>query len=107
HASPALLTVNVENAIQQGTLFLQAGENLFLARNIPPGCFKAPSLPKEPRVAKSKEPVKSKERDKTPGSFFPDLIEQVKTVEPKKMTRKQRREKDLEWKKSRKKMRRR
>jgi putative RNA 2'-phosphotransferase len=107
HASPALLTVNVKNAIQQGTLFLQAGENLFLARNIPPGCFNAPPLPKEPRVVKSKEPVKSKERDKTPGSFFPDLIEQVKTVEPKKMTRKQRREKDLEWKKSRKKMRRR
>ncbi len=107
HASPALLTVNVENAIQQGTLFLQAGETLFLARNIPPGCFKAPSLPKEPRLAKSKEPLKSKKRDKTPGSFFPDLIEPVKPVEPKKMTRKQRREKDLEWKKSRKKMRRR
>ncbi len=107
HASPALLTVSVENAIQQGTLFLQAGEDLFLARSIPPGCFKAPSLPKEPRVTKSKEPAKPKERDKTPGSFFPDLSEPVETVEPKKMTRKQRREKDLDWKKSRKQMRRR
>ena len=107
HASPAFLTVNVENAIQQGPLFLQAGENLFLARSIPPGCFKAPSLPKEPRVIKSKGPAKTKERDKIPGSFYPDLAEQAKTVEPKKLTRKQRSEKDLDWKKSRKKMRRR
>lgn len=107
HASPSLLTVSVENAIQQGTLFLQAGENLFLARSIPMGCFTAPPLTKEPRVAKAKEPPKSKERDTFPGSFFPDLTEQVETVERKKMTRKQRREKDIDWKKSRKQMRRR
>ncbi|MBW2513997.1 MAG: RNA 2'-phosphotransferase, partial [Deltaproteobacteria bacterium] len=42
HASPALLTVNVETALRQGTLFLQAGESLFLARSIPVGCFTAP-----------------------------------------------------------------
>ena len=99
HASPALLTVSVENAVQQGTLFLQAGENLFLARSIPVGCFTAPPLPKEPRVAKPKEPAKLKERDKFPGSFFPDMTEQIETVEPKKMTRKQRREKDIELEK--------
>ena len=107
HASPALLTVSVENAIQQGTLFLQAGENLFLARSIPVGCFTAPPLPKEPRVTKPKEPAKPKERDRFPGSFFPDMTEQIETVEPKKMTRKQRREKDIDWKKSRKQTRRR
>lgn len=107
HASPALLTVHVENANQQGTLFLQAGENLFLARSIPVGCFTTPPLPKEPRVVKPKEPAKPKERDKTPGSFFPDMTEEVESIEPKKMTRKQRREKDIEWKKSRKQTRRR
>jgi putative RNA 2'-phosphotransferase len=107
HASPALLTVRVQNATQQGTLFLQTGENLFLARSIPVGCFTAPPLPKEPRVTKPKEPVKPRERDRTPGSFFSDLTGQVETTEPQKMTRKQRREKDIDWKKSRKKMRRR
>lgn len=107
HASPALLTVNVENALRQGTLFLQAGETLFLARSIPVGCFTAPPLPKEPGIPKRKEPQKAKERDRFPGSFFPDMAEQIETVEPKKMTRKQRREKDIDWKKSRKKMRRR
>lgn len=107
HASPALLTVSVHNAIQQGTLFLQAGENLFLARSIPVGCFTAPPLPKEPRAAKPKEPPKPRERNRFPGSFFPDLAEQEESVEPKKMTRKQRREKDIGWKKSRRQMRRR
>jgi len=106
-ASPALLTVSVENAIKQGTLFLQAGENLFLARSIPVGCFTAPPLPKEPRVAKPKQPPKPKERDKFPGSFFPGMTEQVETVEPKNLTRKQRREKDIAWKESRKQTRRR
>jgi len=102
HASSVLLTINVENANQQGTLFLQAGETLFLARSIPVGCFTSPPLPKEPRVFKPKEPAKPKERDRTPGSFFPDMIEEVESIEPKKMTRKQRREKDIDWKKSRK-----
>jgi putative RNA 2'-phosphotransferase len=106
HASPALLTVSVENAVRQGTLFLQAGENLFLARSIPVGCFTAPPLPKEPKVTKPK-PAKPKERDRFPGSFFPEMTEQIETVEPKKMTRKQRREKDIDWKKSRKQTRRR
>jgi len=107
HASPSLLTVSVQNAIQQGTLFLTAGESLLLARSIPVGCFTAPPLPKEPRITKSKEPAKPRERDSSPGSFFPDLTEPVEIMEPKKMTRKQRREKDIDWKKSRKKMRRR
>jgi putative RNA 2'-phosphotransferase len=105
--SPALLTVHVENAARQGTLFLQTGENLFLARSIPVGCFTAPPLPKEPRVTKPKEPAPPKERDRFPGSFFPDLAQEIESVDPKKLTRKQRREKDIGWKKSRKQTRRR
>ena len=106
-ASPALLTVNVHSAMQAGTLFLQAGVELFLARSIPAGCFTSPPLPKEPRQTRSKEPQKAKERDRTPGSFFPDLTEKMDTVKPNKLTRKQRREKDIDWKKSRKQNRRR
>lgn len=107
HASPATLTVNVESAVKKGTLFLQAGENLFLARYLPPDCFTGPPLPKEPQVTKAKEPERIKERDRTPGSFFPDINEQMAPKEPKKLTRKQRREKDIGWKKSRKQKRRR
>ena len=107
HTSPALLTVNVEIALQMGTLLLRAGDNLFLARSIPVGCFTSPPLPKEPRVTKPREPVKPKERNLFPGSFFPDMTEPVETVDPKKLTRKQRREKNIDWKKSRKQTRRR
>ena len=106
-ASPALLTVNVQNAMQAGILFLQTGKKLFLARSIPVGCFTSPPLPKEPRRIQSQEPAKSKKRDQTPGSFFPDLSKQVTGIDLKKQTRKQRREKDIAWKKSRKERRRR
>ena len=103
-ASPTLLTVHVQSAMQEGTLFLQAGKDLFLARSIPLGCFTSPPLPKEPRLSAPQEPAKPKERDRTPGSFFPDVAE---TKAPHQKTRKQRREKDIEWKKSRKQKRRR
>ena len=106
-ASPALLTVNVDHAMQAGILFLQMGKKLFLARSIPVGCFTSPPLPKETKQAQPKETIKSKERDQTPGSFFPDLSNQMASVDPKKQTRKQRREKDIAWKKSRKERRRR
>ncbi len=106
-ASPALITVNIDNAMQSGILFLQAGKQLFLARSIPVGCFSSPPLPKEPKGSQTKEPAKPKKRDRTPGSFFSDLSDQVTTVDPKKQTRKQRREKDIAWKKSRKQKRRR
>jgi len=106
-ASPALLTVHVDNAIQAGILLLQLGEKLFLAKDIPVGCFTSPPLPKEPRQNQPKEPDKPKERDRTPGSFFPDLSDQATPADLKKQTRKQRREKDIAWKKSRKEKRRR
>jgi putative RNA 2'-phosphotransferase len=105
--SPALLTVNVHNAMQSGILFLQTGKKLFLARNIPVGCFTSPPLPKEPRQIQPKVPIKIKERDRNPGSFFPDLSDPMPSVDPKKQTRKQRREKEIAWKKSRKHRRRR
>ncbi|RPJ74704.1 MAG: hypothetical protein EHM15_04880 [Desulfobacteraceae bacterium] len=44
---PVILTVAVEACRRQGTIFHQAGEGLFLADVIPPGCFTAPPLPKE------------------------------------------------------------
>ena len=106
-SSPALLTINVDNAIQAGILFLQAGKQLFLARSIPVGCFSGPPLPKETKLVQPKESVQPKERDRTPGSFFPSLSDHMTSKDPKKQTRKQRREKDIAWKTSRKHKRRR
>ncbi len=45
-ASPVLLTVQVEKTMQNGVLFEQAGETLYLADAIPPDCFTGPPLPK-------------------------------------------------------------
>ncbi len=44
---PVIVTVNVAACKQRGVVFHQAGEGLFLAESIPPGCFSAPPLPKE------------------------------------------------------------
>lgn len=44
---PVILTVQVEACCRQGIVFQQAGEGLFLAEAIPPGCFTAPPLPKD------------------------------------------------------------
>ena len=56
-AQPVILTVHVQHSIEQGVLFQQVGELLFLAQFIPPGCFSGPPLPKEkPRASKPQEP---------------------------------------------------
>ncbi len=55
-SQPIMLTVHVQNSIEQGVLFQQLGELLFLAPFIPTGCFNGPPLPKEmPRTSKQQE----------------------------------------------------
>jgi putative RNA 2'-phosphotransferase len=58
-AQPVILTVHVQSAVENGVLFQQAGELLFLAPSIPPDCFSGPPLPKEsPRAQKQEQPSK-------------------------------------------------
>jgi putative RNA 2'-phosphotransferase len=101
---PTVLTVNTSAAIQSGSLFFQFGDNLFLSTYIAPDCFTGPPLPREPRDTDKKEAAKPRERDKTPGSFFPepraDSAEKMRTP-------KQRKRKEIGWKEQRKRMRRR
>ena len=101
---PILLTINTAAAIQYGSLFFQSGERLFLSKYIAPGCFTGPSLPKEPSETTNKEAVKPKERNKTPGSFFPET---PKDDAEKLRSTKQRKRKEIGWKEERKRMRRR
>ena len=77
-----LLTVQVSQSEDQGVVFFQAGESLFLAEYIPPGCFSGPPLPKE--QPDFRKPDKSKtERAKAPvGSFFLDLTDKERPAAP-------------------------
>ena len=74
---PVLLTVQVQQCLDRGTVFFKAGDALFLADFIPPDCFSGPPLPKEkPTAAKGDSPQELAR--KTPaGSFFIDLEEKM------------------------------
>jgi putative RNA 2'-phosphotransferase len=100
--TPVKLTVQVEKTLGKGNQFLQAGELLYLAENIPPDCFSGPPLPKEKPEARKPEPAE-KASDKTKaGSFFVDLKNDQDRVH-KPESRKRR--KALDWKKDRRKQR--
>jgi len=80
--SAVLLTVQVQHCLDKGVVFFKAGEALFLADFIPPGCFSGPPLPKEkPVVAKTDLPQKP-EPNKTAGSFLIDLEEKMNPKTP-------------------------
>ena len=72
HAA-VVLTVQVSHSEEKGVVFFKAGDSLFLADFIPPGCFSGPPLPKElPDTRKADKPPK--ESPKMPaGSFALDL----------------------------------
>jgi len=107
--TPVKLTVQVEKTLGKGNQFLQAGELLYLAENIPPECFSGPPLPKEkPETRKSESAEKASDKTKA-GSFFMDLKngrdnipgsrQRRKAPDWKKDRRKQRKLKHKLWKK--------
>jgi putative RNA 2'-phosphotransferase len=67
---PVILTVNVRSATEAGVVWVPAGEGLFLANRVPPGCFSGPPVPKDP-AADFEKPAAEKEgrRPVLPGSF--------------------------------------
>jgi len=101
-ATPLMLTVQVDWAIQHGVMFLQYGKHIFLARSIPVGAFIAPPLSKEAAEAEKTEPMPEPKKPKTPGSFLLDL-----SVDPeeKRKNRLSRRKKEMDKDKDRRKMR--
>lgn len=96
---PVLLTIQVANALAQGTRFQQYGQRLFLADFIPAGSFSGPPLPTErPATA---EP-KPSPQPRAPGSFFPDLSEDKHGSPPHQRAKRD----EIDWKKDRRRARR-
>ena len=101
--SPVLLTVQTQKSGNNGVIFFQAGDLLFIAETIPVGCFTGPPLPKEKPEPK-KEGTSKKEKPKSlPGTFLMDLTDEK---DRKKRSKHERRRKEIAWKKHRKKMKR-
>ena len=96
-ADPVLLTVQVRKAMAVGTVFLQAGEKLFLADAIAADCFSGPPLPKPPKEGTGREPQPEDKRRGMAGSFILDVDSQ-KGAGSGRSSRKR----DPEWKKDRK-----
>jgi putative RNA 2'-phosphotransferase len=68
---PVILTVLVQSCRDQGVMFAQAGEDLFLADLIPPGGFSAPpfALEKRTEARPLEKPADASKRSETPGGF--------------------------------------
>lgn len=81
HAA-VLLTVQVSHAEDKGVVFFQAGESIFMAEEIPPGCFSGPPLPKEQPDARKNDKSKTEQAQTMAGSFFMDLEKKEKQATP-------------------------
>jgi len=100
---PVLLTVQAAKCIRQGTRFDQSAENLFLAEFIASDCFTGPPLPKPEPLGKKPDKDRGPDHPPLPGSFIlgPDFTPCKPSSRPYK------KQKDADWKKERKHMKRR
>ena len=96
---PILLTVQTRKSLEKGTLFYEAGDTLFLAESIQPGCFTGPPLPKQKEAAIIKEVLPEKKQQKIPGSFIMNLKDKNKKTSRHKKTNK-----EVAWNKDPKKL---
>ena len=67
---PVRLTVQAQKCMDEGIIFYNAGETLYLAESIPPGCFAGPPLPKEKPLPAKFDDLEEPTRDRMPGSFM-------------------------------------
>jgi putative RNA 2'-phosphotransferase len=68
-----LLTVLVSKSEDEGVVFFQAGESIYMAEDIPPGCFSGPPLPRELPDARKTDKSKREPTPTPAGSFLLDL----------------------------------
>jgi putative RNA 2'-phosphotransferase len=71
--SPLRLVVQTEKSLDKGITFYEAGETLYLAESIQPGCFTGPPLPKQKEPATKRDAVDEPVLDRMPGSFMLEL----------------------------------
>ena len=89
---PVILTVNVHAAEERGVAFVRFGALLFLAEQIPVGCFSGPPLPAE-SAEKDRKPARADrqaERPATPGSFSLDMDKAAGSQVPESLKRRTR-----------------
>ena len=67
---PVQLVVQTEISLDKGITFFKAGETLYLAESIQPGCFTGPPLPKQKEPAAKSDAVDEPALDRMPGSFM-------------------------------------
>jgi putative RNA 2'-phosphotransferase len=89
---PVILTVNVRAAEQQGVAFARFGAGLFLAEQIPAGCFSGPPLPAETPsdFRKLRRPHDGAEPPAAPGSYLMDMEKAMAPQVPASMQRRDR-----------------
>jgi putative RNA 2'-phosphotransferase len=66
---PVKLAVQTQKCTDKGIVFYNAGETLYLAESIPPGCFSGPPLPKQKALSAKIDALEKPPRDRIPGSF--------------------------------------
>jgi putative RNA 2'-phosphotransferase len=99
---PVMLFINTQKTIDQGVLFIQAGETLFTAKTIPLDCFTGPPLLKpKTEIIKPRQKDDQKEK-KMAGSF---VMEPDDQNEKQKRRARKKRKNEVGWKEDRKKMR--
>jgi len=101
--NPVLLAVQTQKSGNNGVVFFQAGDLLFIADTIPVGCFTGPPLPKEKPVPKKEDTPKKEKPKSLPGTFLMDLTDEK---DLNKRSKHERKRKEIAWKKERKKMKR-
>jgi len=67
---PVLLVIQTEISLNKGITFYEAGETLYLAESIQPGCFTGPPLPKQKEPAAKRDAIDEPALDRMPGSFM-------------------------------------
>ncbi len=96
---PIVLTVQTRKSLDKGIVFYQAGDMLFLAESIPPGCFTGPSLPKQKPAYIKKEPTEEHASQKSPGSY---LLELKDKKDHRKASNPKKKRKEVAWEEDRK-----
>lgn len=84
---PIVLTVQSRKSLDKGIVFYHAGDTLFLAESILPGCFAGPPLPRQKPAYIKKETPEEHISPKSPGSYLleiKDKKDREKASNPKK-----------------------
>jgi putative RNA 2'-phosphotransferase len=81
--SAVLLTVQVQNSVDQGVVFYQAGERIFLTEFIPAQCFTGPPLPKDKPVLKKSDTSETRQEQRPAGGYFIDMKDISEATIPK------------------------